>query len=233
MKGLLRKAIEIREERKAFETQDTKESGIPPSERDEILKEINRIVEKQRIKLKPENLALKPLKRDVTIPVIVNIAAIIILAAGIYLLFSFFNQKESAYVTSSGNLVTAESKVIETLKKESQEKISEKNREILQIQSKLGKIKQERDTLKASMQEKIKERERQLKEQMEKLLRSEREKLKGQGLSESDIRKRISEIQAQMKSENEKALLEFKKQTEEELKKREEEIAKEISQSFL
>ncbi|GEM_PF-1669465 len=229
MKGLLRKAIEIREERKSFETRDTEESGIPPGERDEILKEINRIVEKQRIQLKPENLALKPLKKDVTIPIIVNIAAIIVLAAGIYLLFSFFNQKESAYVSSTGNLVTAESKVIETLKKESEKKINEKNREILQIQSKLGEIKHERDTLKASMEEKIRERERQLKEQMDRLLESEREKLKGQGLSESDIQKRISAIQAQMKSENEKALLEFKKQTEEELKKREEEISKEIS----
>ncbi len=223
MKGLLRKAIELRESEKE---ELPEEQGIGETEKEEILDEINRLVSKHRIDIDSTRLKPKPLKRDILAPLIINILSVFLLGAGIYSLSYFFDKKEETYVVKKKTLLSAESKVISTLKEESQRELNKKNMEIKQIQTRLKEIAREKETLELTMQQKIKQREEMLKKQLAEALSKERQKLLGSGYSEREINKRLKALSEKLKRSNERELANYKKQAQEELKKKQQEIEK-------
>lgn len=235
MKSLLHRATEIR---KTTETELSRleqfigdeGSALPESEKHEILDKLNEIVSKDVIKIKAEDFKLKPLKKDITAPLIISLLAIAIAAGGIYYAFRYFNSKEQTLITEQESYTSAESKVVETLKKESEKQLNEKKKEIQQIQTELGSIAAERDSLKNEMSRKISEKEAQYNAELNKKLEAEREKLKKQGLSASSIEDRIKSLTQSMKLENNKKIAEFKKEADAELKQKETELSKRIAQ---
>ena len=123
------------------------------------------------------------------------------MAGGSYLALRYFDQAQNTLVTQRAQIQSAEGKLLEALKQESEQKISEKEQAIDEIQGRLSEMNQERERLIADSQEQLKQREEELRLAMEQALIEERSKLREQGVSETEISSRLGELEQQKELE--------------------------------
>ncbi len=225
MSGLFQRALELQngtqpEDEFALDQQ----SGISEEDQKEILAEIEKVAEESRISVSPETLAIKAARRGYLFPLLVNIAAVVLLAAGGFALYTLFQRGETVLMEEGGAIASAEGKLIEELKKESEAKLLEKNRQISGIQARLEDIDKQRQDLQSNMDAKIQAREAELRSTLEAELAAERDKLRQQGISEADISRRLEELEAQKSSAFQQELDAFKAQAEGERSRAEENL---------
>jgi hypothetical protein len=189
-------------------------SGISKDDQKEILAEIDHIVTDNRISVTPEVLKIKALKKGSLFPTLVNVFSFVILAAGILTLTLLFKRSEGMILEEAGVLSSAEGKLLQELKKESEKALLEKNQEIALIQSQLQDLDRERQDLESNMNAKIAEREEELRTTLQEELASERERLRQQGISEEDIEKRLSDLEAEKRTEYDQRLAAFRSEAE-------------------
>ena len=226
MLGLLSKARHLRtslglaasdREEFAFDP----ESGIPREEQKEILAEIEKLASQSRISVSPESFAVKAAKKGILFPVIVIIAAIVAAGAG-FAVFSFlFQRGETQIAREDTSTITAEGKLIEQVKRESEARLQEKNQQIGQIQGRLAEIDKQRQDLQANMDAKVRDRESQLRAAMTAEMDAEKARLQKLGLTDEAIQKRLAELSEQKNAANTKELDSFRAQAEEERRKSE------------
>jgi len=125
------------------------ESGISIEEQQKILTQINSIAEnnKQRLsqgaaqraqnEVKP---AVKSAKKRTIFPIAVNAAAVIVLVAGSLFLISFNSKADIQARTGNAVYNLTEKALIEEIRRETSEKIAEKDIEISSIFSRLGEV---------------------------------------------------------------------------------------------
>ena len=226
MLGLLAKAANLRKslglpsdgrDEFAFDP----DSGISREDQKEILQEIEKVATQSRISVSPDVFVVKAAKKGVLFPIIVNAAAIAALTIGLGTFWFLFQRGETQLAKEAAGGITAEGKLIEELKKESEAQLQEKNLQINQIQGQLAEIDKEKQNLQATMDEKVREREAQLRAAVAADLEAEREKLRRQGLSDQDITKRLTDLEAKKNSEFTAQLEAFRGQAEEDRKKAE------------
>lgn len=196
-------------------------AGISQEDQKEIRSEIDRIQQESRIQVTPEIMAVKAAKRGVAFPLLVNLFAVALLAAGGFALWHLFQRGETAAATGAAAVSSAEGKLIAELKREAEEQLLQKNREIDDIQSRLRDIDRERQDLQRSMDARIKAREEELRRGLEAALGAEREKLRGQGVSEAEINRRLQTLEAEKAATFDRELAGFRAQAEEERRKAE------------
>ena len=212
MSGLYHKAL------KYFQTQQqlrivkpeelTEEEAldVSPDDREKILTQINEIVDKNRIEIKPDTFDFKPKKRGGTLPLLFNLAAIVIIAAGGYFLLNYFDRSEASIVTTRSGLQSAEGKLLAALKEESEKRLSEKEQAIADIQNRLSEMNAERVQLEAEAEARIQEREAELETAMMEQLANERARLQSEGLSETDITERLKSFETEQQARFEERL---------------------------
>ncbi len=229
MLGLLKKARTIRtslgltadgRDEFAFDA----DSGISREDQKDILQEIEKVATKNRIAVNPEAFAVRAAKKGVLFPVLVNLAALITLVGGLTGLYFFFQRGETQLARSQTGVITAEGKLIETFKKESEARLLEKNQQIDQIQGRLQEIDKQRQDLQANMDAKVRQREDQLKASMAAELAAEKVRLQKQGLSEQDIANRLSAMEAQKNADSQRQLAAFRAQAETDTQKSDENL---------
>ena len=187
--------------------------------------EIEKLATNSRISVKPEMFAVKAAKRGVLFPVIVNVGAILVLAAGLGLFYFLFQRGETQLGREDTGTITAEGKLIAEVKKESDAKLQEKNQQINQIQGQLADIDKQRKDLQSNMDAKVQEKESQLKAAMAAELDAEKARLQKQGLSEQDIQKKLADLEAQKNTAFNRQLDSFRTQADDERKKSEATLA--------
>ncbi|MGA2380974.1 MAG: hypothetical protein ABSG85_16895 [Spirochaetia bacterium] len=226
MLGLLDKARKLRHtlglgndggEEFAFDP----DSGITREEQKEIRQEIEKVASRSRMKVSPEMFAVKAAKQGVLFPILVNIGAIVALAAGLAVLYLLFQRGESQAARQDTTGITAEGKLLAEVKKESEARLQEKNQQIDQIQGRLAEIDKQRQDLQANMDAKVQARESQLRASMTAELDAERARLQKQGLSDQDIQKRLADLEAQKNSAFNAQLAAFRTQADADRKKSE------------
>ncbi len=226
MLGLLDKARKLRDtlglgtdgrEEFAFDP----DSGITREEQKEIRQEIEKVASRSRMKVSPEMFAVKAAKQGVLFPILVNVGAIVALAAGLAVLYLLFQRGESQAARQDTTAITAEGKLLEEVKKESEARLQEKNQQIGQIQGRLAEIDKQRQDLQANMDAKVQARETQLRAAMSAELDAERSRLQKQGFSDQDIQKRLSDLEAQKNAQFNSQLAAFKAQADVDRKKSE------------
>jgi chromosome segregation ATPase len=131
-------------------------NGISVEEQKEILDTINKLSEKNRHQLSDasaENNVIHAKKNNALFPAAVNIAAVIILVLGAFLLV-FFNQKTDEEI-KAGHIVynMTERALIEEIRKDTAAKIAAKESEIDRITSRLNQVDDELLTLYSSNEE--------------------------------------------------------------------------------
>ena len=202
MLGLLDKASKLRDslglpadnrEEFAFDP----DSGITVDEQKEIRREIEKVASSSRMAVRPDMFAVKAAKRGVLFPVIVNVGAILVLAVGLGVLYFLFQRGETQAARQDTQTITAEGKLLEQVKRESEARLQEKNSQINQIEGRMAEIDKQRQDLQSNMDAKVQAREAQLKAEMAAQMDAERARLQKQGLSDQAIQKRMADLQAQ------------------------------------
>jgi hypothetical protein len=191
------------------------ESGISKEDQKDILREIERAASENKLVAGPQAFVLHAERKGVFMPMLVNLLAVALLAVGGLVLYYFFQRGETTLKEEALTIISAEGKLIEQLKKEAEEKLLAKNREISQIQGQLSEIDQQRRDLAANMDAKVAAREQELRQGLESALEQERQKLRRQGVSEDDINRRLVALESQKTGEFEAQLASFKRQAEE------------------
>ncbi len=190
------------------------DSGITSEEQKEILRDIEKVTGRSRIAVTPEMFAVKAAKRGILFPVLVNVAAVVCLAAGLGFLYYLFQRGETQAASGETTTITAEGKLLAEVKKESEAQLQEKNAQINQIQDRLAQIDKQRQDLQANMDAKVAARESELKATMAAQLDAEKSRLQKQGLSDQAIQKRLADLEAQQGTQVTSQLASYRAQAE-------------------
>jgi len=210
-KGLLQKTLDIHKEITLAETAD-RNSGISPEDRIEITAQIDELTRKNRIDLTPERLVLQPLKKGFLFPLAVNVLALLVTGGALWGLSAMFSERDARYSQTGAALASAEGKLIQELKKDSESRLSEKDKEINDFQARLAAMEKEQSKLQAGFEERLTNRETELRSLMETELRKERERLVKEGLSKELIEERLKKFEEERLVSIKKELLDFKSQ---------------------
>ncbi|MBU0926781.1 MAG: hypothetical protein KKA67_03445, partial [Spirochaetes bacterium] len=200
IKSLLRKAEEFRKAVGSSLGSDgdfsfDKTSGISKEDQKDILLHIDRVSRSSRILAGPETWKVKPRKRGLALPLVVNLVGALVLAGGIYGLGALFAPRESSGVAGSSSLSSAEGLLLQEIKRESEGRLQEKDREIAAIQQRMASLDKEKEQLLASVEDRVKAKQAELEAALKTELDRERARLVAEGLSESAIQERMREFE--------------------------------------
>jgi predicted nucleic acid-binding Zn-ribbon protein len=230
MSGLYHRALEIYRQTIGLRLVGRGEEGldiedISPEDRQKILRQINEVIDRNRIKVDSDTFVIPAKRSGIGLPILINgsIAAVVIAAL---LTFSLlFNRQEDVLAAGSGAILSTESKLIETLRKESQAQLQEKDREIRAFQEQLQETVAEQQRLREETERTLREREQQLEERLQRAVAEERQRLLDQGLSEAAIAERLRTFEAEKRAELEAEFETFRRQTEDAVAAREATLA--------
>lgn len=227
--GLLKKAHTVRASLGLpAETRDElvfdPDSGISREEQKDIVREIENVATRNRIAVSPTAFAVRAAKRGVLFPILVNLSAIVALAGGLVFLYVYFQRGETQLAQSDTGTITAEGKLIEEVRKESEARLEEKNKQIDQIQDRLAEIDRQRQDLQSNMDAKVRVKENQLKAALAAELEAEKARLQKQGLSQQQIDRRLSALEEQKNGQSAAQLAAFRTQAEADRQKADENL---------
>ncbi len=189
-------------------------SGISDDDRRDILAQIDRVARENRIQTGPEAFILKPRKRGLLVPLTVNIGALVVLAVGLFILYSLFRQSAQGLVETQVVLQSPEGKLIEEIRKQSQSELLAKDQQIADIQKRVVSLDQQKSDLQTTMEQKIAEKEAQLRQALQDAVAAERARLTAAGYSQAVIEQKIREFETKKNAEYNQALDEYKKKAE-------------------
>jgi hypothetical protein len=217
--GLLRKAQALRDPTAPHlrilgpdELRVEQDDEITPEERQKVASQIEKIVADTRLKVTPDTFSFTARKNGGILPIIVNIAALIVVAAGVALAVMLSRQTERAIVAPSVTILTAEGKLVEALKEESRQKLEGKDKEISSIREKLAGIDQERARIRQEADDSVRQKEQELQDAFARSLQEERRRMEASGLSAAAVDARIAALEARSRAEREAQLASFRSQ---------------------
>jgi chromosome segregation ATPase len=128
-------------------------SGISEPEQREILAGIENITAANQLALAEEKPEFRVKRGGGAFPLIVNIAALLLLAGGVFLLYVFHNKDEAQIMQGRTVYNSAERVLIQEIRRETARELEEKEREISLIISKLTGVDAELQELYSNNQE--------------------------------------------------------------------------------
>lgn len=181
--------------------------NISPGDREKIYAQINDEVERNRRDISPESFDnFHPKKRGGVLPLMLNVIALLLIAGGGWMLLRYFDRSEATIVTNRAGIQSAEGKLLEALKEESEQRLSEKEQAISDIQTRLEEMDLERNQLEANAEALILKREAEMRAFLEEELAVERARLQEQGISEADMNRRLADFEAAQSAQFESEL---------------------------
>ncbi len=197
MASLLQSAKHQKDRQKEEETIES----IPIEEREKIYGEIDRAVASNKLKIKEDTFSFTPVRSDIKLPVLINLAAFVLIA-GLSITFYFvFNQAETSIVSEKENVISAEGLLLQALKEESEQLLGEKEKEISIIQNRLTGMREEQQKLISTAEEQARQFEADLKLEYERELESERLRLQNEGFSTDSIELKLREFETAKQKE--------------------------------
>ncbi len=195
---------------------DEIKNQVSPEEQTEILDKINQAVQESKISYSSESWNATKASSGLSLTLSLNALVIAVIVGGLWSVLTFFQPSRTALVEDSQQLQTAEARLLEEIKKESDLALGEKDREIAEIQARLANIDQEKRTLVSETEARILAKERELEQRLQVEIQRERERLLAQGLGQDEIERRIRELTERRRREIDAELQAFKVQTENE-----------------
>jgi hypothetical protein len=180
---------------------------VSPEERARILKQIERVVAEGRIPVTSEAFSLRSRKSGILFPVLINLAAAVLVVAGILGLSYYFRTQRQTRALSHGTFQSAEGRLLETYQKQSESLLRAKEEQISLARERLRGVE---STFAARLQAK----EQELRQSMDAELAAERERLKAQGGADAEVERRLRELQAQRQAASAAELARYEKELE-------------------
>jgi len=186
------------------------ESGISEAERLEITASIEAIVRRPGL---AEGGAppLKARRRGFVLPLLVNLAALLVVALGLFLLSSLFSKSFAPTAASSQSLSSAEGGLLRAARAEAESKLREKDLAIAEVRKKAADLEAQRRSLAASFDQRLAERSKSLEASMAGRLDQETTRLKAAGVSEAEAKARLAELKTRLEGQGQADLAALKK----------------------
>ncbi|MFP4510965.1 MAG: hypothetical protein ACLFNQ_12655, partial [Spirochaetaceae bacterium] len=226
---MLKQAQELREQERAASGEIV--DDLAAEERSAVLSEIERIVAKNRIRTGPETFKLEAERRGLGLPLLVNIAAVAVVGIGLWLTSVYFAARTQDARSGADITVTAESRIIEEVRRRSEEALAERDAEILAVQEELAAIQAEQQALADEIDAQVAEREAELRTQVASDVAVERTRLEDEGFSSAEIDRLLSEFESARKAELEAELEEYRQQLVQAQEERTAELARQEAQT--
>lgn len=196
-----------------FPTLET-ESGITASEREEIRAHIERVTTENRIPVEAADFSLGSARRGVLLPTIVNVAAVVAIGVAGLVLGLVFRQGERRLETQAAQYASVEGKLIRELRAESQQMMSNKQKEIEEVRQKLRDLEQQQKDLEGTFATRLAQKEEEFREQLKKEVEAERTRLLTQGLGQAEMERLLRKYEAERKAYYDQQLVAFRKSLE-------------------
>jgi hypothetical protein len=197
-------------------------SGISQEDQKDIVQNIDHIMQSSKIKVSPDLFRIKAQKKGVGFPFFVNVAGIVILAAGVFVLWFFFQQNEAKIASGEGGGGSeALREILATQKQQAEEALKKKNEEILGIQSSLDKVNGDLSSLKENMSSEIAAKENDIKTKYDQELEAERKKLIAAGAASGEVDRKLRELQEAQNKQLQAEMVAFKRDMEARTQERE------------
>lgn len=190
------------------------EAGISAPEREEIRSHIEKVATENRIPVEAAQFSLESARRGVLLPSIVNVAALVAVAAAILVLSVVFRRDERHVQNQVTQYASIEGKLIRELRQESRQLLTSKEKEIEEIKTKVRELEGEQKTLEENFTRKLKQREDELRQQLKQDVDVERARLTSEGIRKDDIEARMAKFEAERKAYYERQLAQYRKQLE-------------------
>ena len=197
------------------------ESDVSVEERIELLAQIEKVVASARRTVTPKDFAYTPQQSGVLLPLLVNLAALLIIALAAVIISLFFNRQEQTLTGGSGTALAGETAMVSTIRREAENKVRSKDLEIGQIQGALEQTKLELKTLKADADAQVRKKEQELRVSFDAELAAERSRLQSAGASSVSIERQLTVLQGQLQASSDGKLAVFRKQLADDLAQKE------------
>jgi chromosome segregation ATPase len=189
--------------------------NLTEEEREEIFSQINEAATGTRLENRGAHFEFTPSKRGSLFPIVVNLLAVLIIAGAVYYAERYYSRQEEQLNVKADAYLSAEGKIIEELKKETERRLEEKDNEIKDI----------RQSLAENMQQRIEEREEQLRAELQRELVEERSRLEARGMSEEELQRQLEQFRENRSEELETAIADFRSEMQQELEQKQQELA--------
>ena len=204
--------------------QPIEEMEISPEEREQVLKQIETVIAENRAPQRVDLASLRPEKRGLLLPLLINLVALVLIAAGVLLLSRYFELRKDNITLRRTSYLSAEGTLIQTLKKETESRLQAKEQEIASIQLRLQEADQERQALKLELEAELATREGELRRKLEDELSRERERLLALGTSEAGISDRLREFESRQQDSIDREIADYRRQLDAQLQEKEQEL---------
>ena len=200
------------------------EMEISPEEREQVLQQIETAIAESRTPQRADLAVLQAEKRGLAFPLLINLAALVLIGAGVFLLFRYFELRKENITLRRSSYLSAEGTLIQTLKQETESRLQAKEEEIASIQQQLQRVEQERQALKLQLEADLETKEEQLRRKLEEDLSRERERLVALGTSEAGIAEHLRELESRQEGSIEREIADYRRQLDAQLQEKEREL---------
>lgn len=229
MAGLLDKADRTRG--KDGESPPPSVSEVSVEERIDILAQIEKVVEDARTPVTPESFEYTPQRSGLLFPISLNIAALVVIGLAAFFFSLFFNRQEQTLTGGSGTTLTGESTLVSTMRREAEDRLRSKDRDIGQIQGALDETVKRLDTLRADAAAQIQKKEEELRASFDEQLAAERARLQNQGAGAASIESQLAILRDQLQKSSDSSLAAFRMQVNADVARKEAALTAQLSGS--
>jgi hypothetical protein len=201
-------------------------SDLSFDEQVEIIGQINRVVARNKIQISDDTFTFDAKKHGGLVPLLINLCALAVVVSAGIILVRFFNRQEVTLVTETARVLTAETKLIEAFRQESEARLSEKDREIASIRERLAELDAERRKLQLDSETLVRRRETQLLAELEGELEAMRRKLEQEGVSAAGIQQQLNDLETGLREENRAEITALQERSDQELAAKDAELSK-------
>ncbi len=187
-------------------------------EKSQILNQIEAAATANR--LTPETGALKARKQGVFFPVMVNLAALALVAGAWFGANAYFQTRQNDLSLKTDKIFSTESKLLAKVLEDSKNQLAAKNAEIDKINADMGRLAQEKADLQKSFEQRVSQREADLKQQMADALAVEKKRLEALGYGPDEVARRLREFEIQKNNEFNSRLDTYRQQVQAEIDQR-------------
>ncbi len=107
---------------------------VSKEDRKEILDTIDRVVAENKIAVTPDQFDLKPKRNGIVFPLLINGAAVVAVVAGFFVAKIVFNKQQNEISSQAGTFFSAEGKLLDEVRKQTQAELAAKDQQIKQTQ---------------------------------------------------------------------------------------------------
>jgi hypothetical protein len=185
------------------------EMEISPEEREQVLREIETAIDESRTPETADLYTVRAEKRGWLFPLLINLAAFLLIAVGVFLLTRYFELRRDSITLRRSSYLSAEGKLIQTLKQESESKLQ---------------------ALKLSLEVDLAAKEQELRRRMEAELKSEKQRLLSLGTSNAGIADQLRALEHHQALSIDREIEQYRRQLDAQFREKEEELLR--SQAF-